>query len=339
MMLDPITLGLFVLGFVFLVKGADFLIDGASALAKRFGVSTFFIGLTVVAFGTSVPELAVSINAGLQGNTDIILGNILGSNIANILLILGTIAVIVPVFVERRIVRKELPISLLAILVLAFLANDGFFSGGVSEIDRIDGIILIAFFVLFMYYVFSVAKKGKSKEEVEETAKVILHKDSKLKSVLLIVAGLVGVTLGSEWIVNGAIDIASFLGVGETLIGLTIIAIGTSIPELAASLMALKKKVVDMAVGNIVGSNIFNIFWVLGLSAIISPIAFEPARNVEVGMVVFATLIMFAFLLGKGKIMGKSYELKRWHGSNFLMFYILFILFSIIAGTSFFLFN
>ncbi len=331
-MIDLITLGLFCIGFIFLIKGAHILVDGASVLAKRYGVSTFMIGLTVVAFGTSIPELTVNIIAGIQGNTDIILGNILGSNIANIFLILGIISIFVPVFVGRKITRKELPISLLAILILFFIANDFLISGGISEIDRIDGLILIGFFSIFIYYIFSIARKGKKRKEIEETADVVLHREKKIKSIIFIIVGLIGVSIGGNWIVDGAIEIASIFGVSETLIGLTIISIGTSIPELATSLVALRKKLINLAVGNVIGSNIFNIFLVLGVSSLITPIQFNLTRNFEIGIVIFSTLILFIFLFLNGKIMGKKYEIKRWQGFVLLFLYIIFILTSIFRG-------
>ena len=252
-------------GFAFLVKGADFLVDGASSIAKKFGISALVIGLTIVAFGTSAPELIVNIFASIQGNTDIAIGNILGSNIANILLILGISAMIYPLAVGKGTVWKEIPLGLLAIIVVAIMANDRLIDGGgFSGLTRIDGFILISFFIIFLYYTFGISK-AQGTGEPEESNRI--HEYSFFRSGIMVVAGLAGLTLGGKWIVDSAVVIAEQIGLSQAVIGLTIVAIGTSLPELATSAIAAFKKNTDIAVGNIVGSNIFNVFWILGISA------------------------------------------------------------------------
>lgn len=303
-----------ILGFVLLIKGADLLVGGASSIAKRFGISALVIGLTVVAFGTSSPELIVNIFASINGNTDIAIGNILGSNIANILLILGISAIIYPLAVTKGTVWKEIPFSLLAIIVVAFMANDTFFDGGLSMIVRSEGLVLVAFFAIFLYYTYSISKVEGSETQTE------IKEVSTLKSIIWIVLGLVGLTIGGKFIVDSAVSIASYFGVSQSLIGLTIVAVGTSLPELATSAMAAIKKNPDIAVGNIVGSNIFNTFWILGVSAIINPLPFSLPLIRDVLMTVLATLLLFAFMF-----VGKRHIIERWQGFIFILAYIAYI--------------
>lgn len=328
-MVDLFVMVLFVAGFVAIIKGADVLIEGASAIAKRFGVSAYIIGLTIVAFGTSVPELSVNLSASLHGSTDIVISNVIGSNIANVFLVLGFAAIMMPVFVKQEIVRTELPIALFAALLVLFLANDVLITGSTeSFVDRIDGIVLLTFFAVFGHYIYHKVQKGKSRKQVEELSEVELSHRKLLKSIMFIIIGIAGLTIGGDWIVDGALEIASEFGVSEGFIGLTIIAIGTSISELAATAMAVKKRASEIAVGNIIGSNIFNILWILGLSAVIRPIPIEFGRNVDIGIMLFSTLLMFVFLL----YVGKKYELKRWQGFLFLLMYVGFIALSIFRG-------
>jgi len=301
------------IGFVLLIKGASFLVDGASSIAKRLGVSTLVIGLTIVAFGTSMPELIVNIFASVQGNTDIAIGNILGSNIVNILLILGISAVIYPLAVKKGTVWKEIPLALLAVIVLAFMANDALIdNGSFSAITRIDGLILISFFVIFLYYVF-----GISKAEPTDIAETMPHIHSWSRSFLMVIGGLAGLVIGGKWIVDGAVVFATSLGVSEALIGLTVVAVGTSLPELATSAVAAYKKDVDIAVGNIVGSNIFNIFWILGVSAIINPLPFSSLLMRDVFITIAATTLLFIFMF-----VGKRHVVELWQGVGFILLYI-----------------
>ncbi|HMS91492.1 MAG TPA: calcium/sodium antiporter, partial [Candidatus Absconditabacterales bacterium] len=273
---------LFVIGFVFLIKGADMLVEGASSVAKKFHISDLVIGLTIVAIGTSAPELVVNIMASIKGSAGIAIGNVLGSNIANILLILGVSAITYPITVKKATTFKEIPFSLLAVLVLGFVANDAIIDGAsFSGITRIDGLVLLSFFAIFMYYVF-----GISRTENDLPEEVTVKKMSGWKSIIFIIIGLIGLTLGGQWIVDGAIQIAKIFGVSETVIGLTIVAVGTSLPELATCVVAAMKKKSDIAIGNIIGSNIFNIFWILGLSAIISPLPFNIGLDRDVLMTI-----------------------------------------------------
>lgn len=326
-----LTYILFVVGFAALIKGANLLVDGASSLAKRLGVSTLVIGLTIVAFGTSTPELIVNIFASINGNTDIAIGNILGSNIANILLILGISAVIYPLAVKKGTVWKEIPFAFLAVVVLAFMANDAFIdNGSFSGLTRIDGFILISFFVIFLYYVFGISKVEPSDAvnlDPVEWVKATPRMYSLLRSWFMVGGGLMGLLLGGKWIVDGAVVLASSFGISEALIGLTVVAVGTSLPELATSAVAAYKKDADIAVGNIVGSNIFNIFWILGVSAVIRPLPFSQILASDVLVTVLATSLLFTVLF-----IGKRHILERRQGICFILLYIVYVAYLVIRG-------
>lgn len=320
-LLQILIYSLFLLGFVFLIKGADFLVKGASAIARRFNISDLVIGLTVVAFGTSTPELFVNILASAQGNTDIAIGNVLGSNIANVFLILGVSALIFPLSVSKGTVWKEIPFGLLAAIVLGLMINDRMIDGGRSSVlTRIDGLVLLAFFTIFIYYTFSIALEIEGMDELVPAKTVGLA-----KSILLVLIGLVGLSLGGKWIVDGAVTIARSFGMSESLVGLTIVAIGTSLPELATSAMAAYKKNVEIAVGNVVGSNIFNIFLVLGISSTIKPLPFKEKNNLDIGVVILSSLLLFLFMFT-----GKRRSLDRWEGVVFVLLYIGYIAYLVI---------
>jgi cation:H+ antiporter len=314
---------LFLIGFVLLIKGADWLVEGSSAIAKRYGVSALVIGLTIVAFGTSTPELVVNLLASLEGTTDIAIGNVLGSNIANILLILGISALIYPLKVQLSTIWKEIPFALLAILIVGVIANDMWLNQTTENvISRGDGLVLMGFFAIFLYYIVSIARSGGGEMEGEDIPTL-----STGASAMRIIAGLGGLVVGGSWIVNGAITIANQFGVSEALIGLTIVAVGTSLPELATSAMAAYRRQSDIAVGNIVGSNIFNIFWILGLSATISPLPFNVAQNTDVAMTIAATFLLFLSFY-----IGKKHHLERWQGGVFVGIYILYVVYLILRG-------
>ncbi len=316
-----LTYGLFVIGFFLLIKGADLLVDGASSIAKKLKISSIVIGLTIVAFGTSMPEFVVNIFAAAKGSTEIAIGNVLGSNIANILLILGVSAMIYPIVAKRNTVRKEIPFSLLAALVVGITANDIWLDkAATAQISRIDGLIFLLFFIIFLYYTFSIAKE---KQTSPETSDVKTYNYA--RSLGLILLGLVGLVIGGQWIVNGAIKIAELFNVSESLIGLTIVAIGTSLPELATSAIAAYKKQTDIAIGNAVGSNIFNIFWVLGFSAIIRPLPFNPASNIDILVTIAASLILLLAMY-----VGKKHILEKWQGALMILIYCGYIAFLII---------
>lgn len=312
---------LMVVGFVLVIKGADLFVSGASSLAKRFGVSDLAIGLTVVAFGTSLPELGVNITASVQGDTGITIGNIIGSNIANILLILGISGVVFPLAVTKGTVWKEIPLSLLAAVLVAIMANDRFIDGGsLSGLTRIDGLVLLCFFVIFLYYTASIARTIEGAEQVLPKGTPTLTKIG-----VLIAIGFVALLVGSQWVVGGAVRLATALGVRETIVGLTIVAVGTSLPELATSAAAAYRGNADIAIGNVVGSNIFNIFFILGVSGLIRPIPFEPRANIDLGVLIVASLLLFLCMFT-----GKKRILDRWEAVIFLGAYAAYIAFIVI---------
>lgn len=311
------TYVLLILGFVFLIKGADMLVDGASSLAKKFHVSNLVIGLTVVAFGTSAPELFVNLFASFKGTTDIAIGNIVGSNIANMLLILGVAAAIYPLKVGKGTVWKEIPFSLLAAVLVLVMANDAIVDGLMfNALTRSDGIVLISFFIIFLYYTFGIAKEQGTGDDAQPSPKLY----SSWATAGLIIVGLVGLIIGGQWIVDGATAIAASFGLSDALIGLTVVAIGTSLPELATSAVAAYKKNTDIAVGNVVGSNIFNVFWILGLSSSINPLPFAPALTFDLWIAVIAAALLFCLMF-----IGKRYSMERWQGIVCILVYIGYI--------------
>lgn len=323
-----LTYILFVIGFIILIKGADLLVEGASSIGRRFRISDIVIGLTIVSFGTSLPELFVNLFASFSGSSQLALGNIFGSNIANILLILGIAAVICPLPITRNTYFSEIPFSLVATLLVGFLANATLFEGFGSTqptvlfLSRFDGFVLLFFFSLFMGYIYIVARQKKSIHELE----VVIEAPIK-KSILLIVIGMFGLFFGGVWVVDGAIQIAHEFGISESLIGLTIVAIGTSLPELVTSVIAALRKNTDIAVGNAIGSNIFNLLWILGLSAVIKPLEFSVINNVDVMMIIFAsTLLIIAVIIGRKPI------ISRWEGGYFIAAYVLYMIFLIYRG-------
>ncbi len=277
-------------GFFLLLAGASWLVDGAASIAKRFGISHLAIGLTVVAFGTSAPELAVNLVASVKGNTDIALGNIIGSNIANVLLILGCAALVRPLIVQERTVRFEIPLSILASAILLPLGApflslplDGFLP---AAIGRLDGLILVALFLIFLRYIFRTARIGADEDEP-------LKEYPLPTAVFLTICGIGALPLGGELLVRSAVQIALHAGISERVIGISLVAVGTSLPELATSLVAAYKKNADIAVGNIVGSNIFNVFWVLGISCLIRPIPLSAGSFVDIGTATATSLLLF----------------------------------------------
>lgn len=314
---------LFVLGFVVMIKGADLLVDGAASIAKRFNISNLVIGLTVVSFGTSAPELVVNIIASFNGNADIAVGNILGSNIANILLILGVSALIYPLTVHHSTVKKEIPYSFFVCVVLALLVGETFFNGtDEAMLSRVDGLILLGLFGLFIYYIYKISKKtGELPEDVE------IKKMSVPKAVVYVLLGILGLVFGGQWIVDGAVIIAMYFGMSQSFIGLTIVAIGTSLPELATSAVAAYKKNSDIAIGNVVGSNIFNITWILGVSSLINPLVFSAHSLIDLGVVLFATLLLVILIFA-----GRMYTLTKAEGTIFLILYAGYIAFLVYEG-------
>ncbi len=314
-----LQIGLLVLGFVILIKGADWLVNGASSLAKKHNVSDLAIGLTVVAFGTSAPELVVNIFASLQNHHEIVFGNIIGSNNFNLFVILGIAGLITPIVVQSSTVWKEIPLSFVAIIILLFFSND-FFLSDRHILSRIDGLILLTMFGLFLYYVYS-----QLKTDPEEKVDLdLVHSHGKIW--VLIILGLTGLVLGGRLVVTSAIEMATMLGISEKIIGLTIVAAGTSMPELATSVVAAFKKNNDIAVGNIIGSNIFNIFLILGVSALINPLGFDAAFNTDIYLLGFGTILLFAVMFT-----GKKKRLDRWEAALLLVIYIVYTV-KLVAG-------
>ena len=315
-----ITYILFIAGFFLLVYGAQFLVDGAASIAKKRGISNIVIGLTIVALGTSSPELVVNIIASFSGADDVAMGNILGSNISNILLILGISALIYPLAVNvnhkwRRVpFALEIPIAIAAATVIGIMANDDLFRATtVAQIDRVNGLILITFFVVFMYYAFRFGNNGLEEEGSVKSFPL-------WKSLVMIPLGIGGLALGGKWIVDGAVKIASLLGMSEALISLTIVAVGTSLPELATCVVAAYRRNAGIVIGNVVGSNIFNIFFVVGLSAVIQPLKFNKDMNFDVMVGLFSTLLLFFFMFTPRKN-----TLERWQGGMLFTLYLIYI--------------
>ncbi|MGL4253582.1 MAG: calcium/sodium antiporter [Fusobacteriaceae bacterium] len=299
-----------IIGFVMLIKGADFLIDGAVALSRKFRVPEIVIGLTVVAFGTSMPELVVNTFASFKGQGSIVYGNVIGSNIANILLILGITSLIKPITMQKNTVWKEIPYSLIAVIVLFFLSRNG-------TLFRGDAAVLLCFFVGFIIYIFFIAKTGELDAEESEgmgTGKMSLY----------LILGFVGLMYGGKLVVDSAVKIAQMLQVSEKLISLTIVSIGTSLPELAASITAARKGNSDMAIGNVVGSNIFNIFLIMGMSGLVRPIAYDMKFDFDFGVLLYATMILIlsAFVF-------KKHVIQKRKGALMLISYIIYVVYSI----------
>ena len=285
---------LIIVGFIALVKGADWLVDGASAIAKRFGISDLVIGLTVVAFGTSMPEFVVNMVSVAEGTTDLAITNILGSNIINTFVILGLTALVYPVVSQKRSRDFDIPLSIIAgILVFAFVAVNSPFGEVGRGISRFGGIILLVLFCYFLYNTFRHAKDHPDDGPTEE----VPDKEITVRRALcLILAGLVGLVVGGEMIVKSAVDLATRMGVSEAIIGLTIVALGTSLPELATSVIAAAKHNSDIALGNVVGSNIFNVFFVLGTSAAVRPLPAYDGIELDAWMAAVGSMLVWLFV-------------------------------------------
>ena len=300
----------FVIGFVILIKGADLLVDGASSIAFRFGISQVVIGLTIVSFGTSAPEFLVNVTAGLNDASDLALGNIIGSNIANTFLILGIAALITPLSIKTPTIHREIPFCFMASLILIALLNDVFIdSESKNVLSHIDGIVLLAFFGLFVYYVFTISKDNP--EDGEEAISMGMT-----KTIIYITLGSAGLIFGSKLVVDGAVKIATSFGISQAVIGSTIVAIGTSLPELTASAVAAKKGNSDIAIGNVVGSNVFNILWILGASASIKALPVPENILVDLAALAGSTFFLFIFLY-----IGKRHTLQRSQGAIFVILY------------------
>jgi cation:H+ antiporter len=311
---------LIILGFILLIKGADFMVSGASSFAKRFNVSEIAIGLTIVAMGTSAPELVVNLVSGSQGLDDVVFGNLIGSNIFNLFLILGIAGTIRPLIVQSETVWKEIPFSMGLVIVLFILVNDSFFFG--SETDTsglVDGIILLLLFVAFIYYVFYNVKKNNT-PTLDIPNEIPIH--SHWVTLLLILGGLTGLVIGGKLVVDNAVDIARSFNLSEKLIGLTIIAAGTSLPELATSAVAAYRNRADIAIGNVIGSNIFNLTFILGINSLVTPLSFNTEMNFDFYVLIGGSILLFIFMFTL-----KSKKLDRWEAILFLLTFVAYIIY------------
>ena len=306
-----------IVGFALLIFGADWLVDGASAIAQRFGVSNLVIGLTVVAFGTSMPEFIVSTIAAIEHNTEIAITNILGSNSINTFIILGFTALIFPISSQKSCRQFDMPLSLLAgVMVLGIVS----FSGAITVWG---GVCLLLVFITFMVHSFRFANQsGEEKSgEIGETKHIPVW-----KALLLLLLGLGGLVFGGEAVVRGATGIAQRLGVSDAIIGLTVVALGTSLPELATSCMAAAKHNADLALGNVIGSNIFNVFFILGTGALIHPLPAYEGIWLDAAMVVLSSLLVMLFVYTT-----KKHEIKRWHGALLVLVYAVYLTYRIMT--------
>ena len=305
-----LQIALLIVGFVMLIKGADWFVDGAASLAGKFGIPQLVIGLTIVAMGTSAPEAAVSISAALQDNAGITIGNVVGSNILNVLIILGLASVIIPIAVKKSTIKYEIPFTIFVTVVLAVL---GLWD---NKISRLEGGIMWALFILYLGYLFLMTKKGDAEAEEVESK---LDKVWKMLIFILIGGGLI--VWGSDVTVDAATNIAKFFKMSDQLIGLTIVALGTSLPELITSVTAAKKGNADIAIGNIVGSNIFNILFVVGTTALITPVVYAQSFLID-SIVAVATMVLLWIL-----VINKDRKLKRWGGAILLVGYVAYFVY------------
>ncbi|MEQ8955407.1 MAG: calcium/sodium antiporter [Gammaproteobacteria bacterium] len=309
-------------GLAILVKSADYLVAGAVSLSSKLGIPSLVIGLTVVSFGTSMPEFLVTATAAFQDNADLAIANVIGSNIANVLLVLGLAAIVRPLPIQDSTVVSEIPFSLTAALLLGFLANAALFSATPElSISRLDGAIMLFFFVLFLVYVYKVSGEELSYRE-EDFVEL-----SRIRELSYLILGVAGLYLGGQLVILGAVNVAQLLNVDDVVIGLTIIAVGTSAPELVASVVAAHKGYTDVAVGNVVGSNIFNILWVIGATATVKELPFESVSNTDLALVVGSSaLILVAMAIDR------CYSINRWHGMLFVLLYAAYLVFVIARG-------
>lgn len=304
------------LGFIIIIKGSDMLVDGSVNLAKFLKIPTLVIGLTIVAIATGVPEIAISISSSLKGSNGLLLGNLLGSNIFNILFILGLIAIIKPLYIKKEIILKNYAFALLSCLVLFIISYDIYFGDSlVNLVTRTEGILLLCFAGIFLYSTVLEATLDKN-------IKVEKGKFS-FKDILYIVVGIVLIGLSAEVIVNSAVNISKWLGIGEDLIGLTIIAVGTNLPELVTSIVAVRKGEVDIAIGNLVGTNIYNIFLILGLAATINPIVISSNAFIDIIVLAITSFIVYIFIQHKK-------DINRKEGIIMILLYIIYIVYVVI---------
>lgn len=319
-----------IIGFVLLIKGADLFVDGSSGIAKILKVPGIIIGLTIVALGTSLPECAVSVTAGLQGNNDIAISNVVGSNFFNLLVVCGVCSMIQPLPIDRGTLKREFPFSIFAEVLLLFLAGDYLLHGKrvINQVSRIDGILLLVLFAAFLgytiYNALQARKLADSEEEESNQEKTDQEETEKnpsvIQCILFVIIGIVAIKYGGDMVVNSASDIAATFGLSQNMIGLTIVAVGTSLPELVTSIVAARKKEIDMAVGNVVGSNIFNVLLILGISSAIHPISVALNNIYDLIFLCIGSILVWALAFKRG-------QLKRLHGCCMVSVYIIYMVF------------
>ena len=309
---------LILIGFILLIKGADFLVEGSSGIAKKFHIPEIIIGLTIVSIGTSMPELFVSITSALKGYEDMAIGNVIGSNLCNLLLILGLSATIRPIVFKKETKLIEIPMCLGITVLFMVLCNIG------QDISKIDSIILIALFICFILYTIVMAKKGNEFDKIQEPMVEVKQNSKKqtntFLNLLYIIIGIIGLKIGGDFVVNNSQTIANYFNISEKIISLTIIAIGTSLPELVTSVTAAIKGESDIAIGNIIGSNIFNILLIIGLSAIINPISYNTSYNLQMIILIISTIVLSLF-----PYTDKKDEMTTSNGITYLMLYALYM--------------
>jgi len=312
-----------VIGFILLIKGADLFVDGASSIAKTLKIPSLIIGLTIVAFGTSAPEAAVSITGAFAGANDITVGNVVGSNVFNLLVVVGVAAFISPLNVKRSIIAKEFPFAILGAFVLIVLGYDSKYHNYPDNVlTRADGIMLLVLMGIFMYYLIELALTARKNGEPEEDE---IKTYSIPKSIVFCLVGIVGIVLGGDWVVDAASDIAMEFGMSQSMVGLTIVAVGTSLPELVTSIVAARKGESDIALGNVIGSNIFNIFFVLGLSSFIHEITINTAVFFDMFIMLAVSFITYGFAASRRKI-------NKPEGAFLVLLYVAYMAFVIWKG-------
>lgn len=318
------------LGVALIIFAANWLTDGAASIARRFGISDLVVGLTVVAFGTSTPELSISIVSAIQGNAPMAIGNVVGSNIFNILVIIGIVALIKPIKVERSLMVNDIGLVVISALALLAIGFSDLLGGGSDRIvSRVSGILLLLFFAIFVRYTFSQAKSGEHNDDPAASQGAERKELPVWRSVLLIIAGLAGLVYGGDRFVAGASGVALSLGMSEAVVGLTIVAAGTSLPELAASIAAAVKGNSGIAIGNVIGSNIFNIFLVLGVTATISPLPFGGITHLDLLVMMGASLVFWLFCWKFGKR-----TITRPEGAILFAIYIAYIVYQVLTVVS-----
>ncbi len=314
----------FIAGFIFLVFGANWLVDAAASLAKKYRVSNLVIGLTVVALGTSAPELVVNLVASFRGTADVAMGNVLGSNVSNVWLILGVSALIFPLAAGRKTISREIPFALLGALLVGLLANDWLIAAPHGPVlHRLDGMVLTVLFLGFMGYAYAIRGEKEAENEVQSH----IRERSPGWLVVMLLAGMLALVVGGRWIVQGAVEIASLFGMSQALISLTVVALGTSLPELATCVAAAMKRNTGIILGNVIGSNVFNVFFVLGISAVVRPLPYNILLNFDVGAGIASVLLLWVLLT-----LNRSRSLKRWHGILFIGLYAAYITMLVLRG-------